>query len=64
MCLYVQCEELLGRLVSIEGLSDRQGLYRAHTRPLLASFADTYPVWTTHSMERLVFDTVMLQAGM
>ncbi|XP_052819381.1 dynein axonemal assembly factor 5-like [Mya arenaria] len=58
-----KAHELIGCLADHEGLTDRRELYRVHTKPLLASFEDTYQIWTTHSAERLVFDVVILEAG-
>lgn len=55
--------ELLEKLANLEGLANRKLLYKTHTKPLLDSFQDTYKVWTTHSVERLVFDVLILEAG-
>ncbi|XP_060561943.1 dynein axonemal assembly factor 5-like [Ruditapes philippinarum] len=55
--------ELLDKLATLEGLDNRKMLYKTHTKPLLDSFHDTYQVWTTHSVERLVFDGLILEAG-
>jgi hypothetical protein len=56
--------ELLDKLATLEGLDNRKMLYKTHTKPLLDSFHDTYQVWTTHSVERLVFDGLILEAGL
>ncbi|KAH3861633.1 dynein axonemal assembly factor 5-like [Dreissena polymorpha] len=55
--------ELIGHLVQLESLPSRLELYRVHMKPLLGSFKETYPVWTTHSVERLVFDVAVMEAG-
>jgi len=50
-------------LAELEGLESTRDLYKVHTRPLCVGFKDTYPIWGTHSVERLVFDVVILEAG-
>ncbi|XP_045213202.2 dynein axonemal assembly factor 5-like [Mercenaria mercenaria] len=55
--------ELLDKLAGLEGLVNRKQLYHSHTKPLLDSFQDTYKVWTIHSVERLIFDVLILEAG-
>ena len=58
-----QVYELLDKLSSLHGLNNRLELYKTHTKHLLDSFEDTYTIWGTHSVERLVFDVLIIEAG-
>ena len=54
---------LLDKLSSLHGLENRKELYKTHTKPVLDSFQDTYTVWSAHSVERLIFDVLVIEAG-
>ena len=54
---------LLDKLSSLHGLENRKELYKTHTKPVLDSFQDSYTVWSTHSVERLIFDVLIIEAG-
>ena len=54
---------LLDKLSSLHGLENRKELYKTHTKPVLDSFQDTYTIWSTHSVERLIFDVLVIEAG-
>ncbi|XP_067671064.1 dynein axonemal assembly factor 5-like [Haliotis asinina] len=58
-----QVNELLSKVGTLEGLGEREEVYRAHTKTILASYQDDYPHWTLHSVERQVFDTLLVEAG-
>ena len=55
--------DLLERLSAVLGMEDCQGLFGAYTKPTIASLKDEYSVWTQHSVERLVFDTLLMHSG-
>ena len=63
MSLLFQVFELLDSLSSVQGLSGRQALFDAHTREVILGLQSEYVQWTQHSVERLVFDTLLLQSG-
>ena len=54
---------LLDKLSLLHGLDSRKELYKTHTKPVFDSFQDTYTVWSTHSVERLIFDVLVIEAG-
>ena len=60
---FFQVYILLDKLSSLHGLENRKELYKTHTKPVLDSFQDTYTVWSTHSVERLIFDVLVIEAG-
>ena len=54
---------MLDKLSSLHGLNNRRELYKTHTKPVLDSFQDSYTIWGTHSVERLIFDVLIIEAG-
>ncbi|XP_071107149.1 dynein axonemal assembly factor 5-like [Haliotis cracherodii] len=58
-----QVNELLGKVGTAEGLGEREEVFRAHTKTLLASYQEDFTAWTLHSVERQVFDTLLMEAG-
>lgn len=54
---------MLDELYKVQTLESRQELYSRYTRPLLITFTETFGMWTLHSVERLIFDTLVLEAG-
>ena len=44
-------------------MASRQELFTKHTEPLILSFGDEYNTWNVHSVDRLVFDTLLMEAG-
>ncbi|XP_076458968.1 dynein axonemal assembly factor 5-like [Babylonia areolata] len=55
--------ELMEQLSQSQGLQSVAELFQQHTRPLLQSYGESYMVWTNHSAERLIFDTLLVEAG-
>ena len=45
------------------GLENVQALYSLHTRPLIDRLQKGYLHWTQHSVERIIFDTLLLESG-
>lgn len=54
---------ILLSLASVQGLRSSQDLYSAHAQQLLDSYQDGYAMWNNHSVERLVFDALMMESG-
>lgn len=42
---------------------DMPDLFKHHTLQLLDSFGDSYLHWTNNSVERLIFDTLLIYSG-
>lgn len=59
----LQAHTLLGKLSEVEGFSTKDELFRKHTKPLINSFEDSYIMWNTHTPERLVLDTLLIESG-
>ena len=55
--------ELLDELASRQNLTGRQQLFEVHTQQVVSNLQDGYAGWTQHSTERLVFDTLLMEAG-
>ncbi|XP_033749456.1 dynein assembly factor 5, axonemal-like [Pecten maximus] len=55
--------QLLDELCKIQTLESRTQLFSRHTRPLLLTFTETFGMWNLHSVERQIFDTLVLEAG-
>jgi hypothetical protein len=47
----------------VEQFSTKEELFRKHTKPLMDSFQDSYVMWNTHTPERLVLDTLLIESG-
>ncbi|XP_022319894.2 dynein axonemal assembly factor 5-like [Crassostrea virginica] len=58
-----QVEELLDRLYKVQVLESRQELFCRHTKPLIDQLKATAAMWSVHSTERLVFDTLLIECG-
>lgn len=56
-------EKGLESLGKAEGLGSRAELFRHHTKSVLRSFSPGFEDWTTHSVERYIFDTLLLESG-
>ncbi|KAJ8319390.1 hypothetical protein KUTeg_004481 [Tegillarca granosa] len=61
--IYGKVNALLDKLCVIEKLNTKLELYTKHTKPLIDSFQESFIMWNTHSMERLIFDTLLVEAG-
>ncbi|KAL3876674.1 hypothetical protein ACJMK2_034478 [Sinanodonta woodiana] len=55
--------KMLDELALTLKFGSKQELYRTCTKPLLDSFQETYTIWNTHSVERLIMDTLLQEAG-
>ena len=51
------------KLAEVQHLEGVQDLYSAHTRVVLAGLKENYTVWTQHSLERHIFDTLLMESG-
>ncbi|XP_069124070.1 dynein axonemal assembly factor 5-like [Argopecten irradians] len=54
---------LMDELCKVQTLESRTQLFSRHTRPLLLTFTETFGMWNLHSVERQIFDTLVLEAG-
>lgn len=63
MDIMFQTYDVMDKLAKVQGDEGRQALYDKHTKQVLESFQDSYPVWTNHSSDRLVFDMLLMEAG-
>ena len=62
MCC-LQVHVLLVKLAKVELLEGTQDLYNRHVRSLLGELKESYVMWTQHSVERHIFDTLLMEAG-
>lgn len=58
-----QVNELLDSLCKVQVLESRQELYSRHTKPLINQLKESANMWTVHSTERLLFDTLLIECG-
>lgn len=68
ICWYVfffifQVNKLLDNLCKVQVLESRQELYSRHTKPLINQLRESANMWTVHSTERLLFDTLLIECG-
>ncbi|CAN0214737.1 unnamed protein product [Lampetra fluviatilis] len=61
--LQAQVQEATRGLTTAAGFEGPAALLRAHMRPLLAWLGGSSQQWTSHAVERLIFDTLLFQAG-
>jgi len=54
---------VVGRLASAIGCRDTSELFDRHLVDVLNTMNDTYETWTQHSAQRLVFDSLLIEAG-
>ena len=59
----LQVHWLLERLAQVQALGSRQELFNRHTKEVISGLQSGYILWTQHSVERLVFDTLLLESG-
>ena len=55
--------KLLAKLAEVQQLDRVQDLHNMHTRAVLADLKENYTVWTQHSLERHIFDTLLMECG-
>ena len=53
----------MNKLTEVEGFSSKVDLFRKHSKPLIGSFGESYVMWNTHTPERLVLDTLLVESG-
>ncbi|KAI8494919.1 HEAT repeat-containing protein 2 [Branchiostoma belcheri] len=58
-----QVQTTLQQLAHVQALSGVQQLYTSHTQQVLQMLQPSHAHWTTLSPERIIFDTLLLQAG-
>ncbi|XP_048757748.2 dynein axonemal assembly factor 5-like [Ostrea edulis] len=58
-----QVNEQLEKLYKVQVMESRQELFSKHTKPLIDHLKETVNMWSVHSTERLVFDTVLIECG-
>ena len=54
---------MLDNLASCHELNSRQALFELYTRGVLSNLQDGYAYWTQHSVERHIFDTLLMESG-
>ena len=60
---HIQANELLELMFTTYDLESKQELYNKYTKPLIESMQDDYAMWTQHSVDRIIFDTVLMESG-
>ncbi|XP_062607964.1 dynein axonemal assembly factor 5-like [Saccostrea cucullata] len=58
-----QVNDLLDKLYKVQVMESRQELFSRHTKPLIEELKATVTMWSVHSTERLVFDTLLIECG-
>ncbi|XP_013406264.1 dynein assembly factor 5, axonemal [Lingula anatina] len=58
-----QMRAVLDILAKTHGLSSGQDLYSLYTKPLLDTFQDNYAMWNNFSVERAIFDALLVESG-
>ncbi|XP_064635749.1 dynein axonemal assembly factor 5-like [Lineus longissimus] len=53
----------LQKLAVVQGLSEVQNLYALHAKTLLERWSDDYPMWNIHSIDRQIFDALLIDSG-
>ena len=51
------------KLAECHDLATSKKLYEIYTRQVLANMESSYMHWTQHSVERFVFDTLLMESG-
>ena len=54
---------MLRKCAKVCELESTQGLFNKYSRLLVNSMKEDYVSWTTHSVDRLIFDTLLLESG-
>ncbi|XP_077979793.1 dynein axonemal assembly factor 5-like [Glandiceps talaboti] len=58
-----QVKVCMVQLAEVQGLDSSDQLYALHTKQILDSLKGSYEQWTNYSTERLIFDTLLTEAG-
>ncbi|XP_071953209.1 dynein axonemal assembly factor 5-like [Antedon mediterranea] len=61
--IHTEANISLKTLANIQGLSNTTELYEKHTKDLLETLKGNYKDWNNYSLERLIFDTLLTEAG-
>lgn len=61
--LKTQVKNTIVSLAKAQDLADTRLLYQAHTKQVLDNLRGSYEQWTNYSVERLVFDALLSEAG-
>ncbi len=64
MLIFVQVKAAIQNLATVQNLPDSSALYQTHTKQVLDNLRGTYEQWTSYSVERLVLDVLLSEAGM
>ena len=58
-----QASKMLKKCAKVCEFEGTQALFNKYSRLLVDSMKDDYVAWTTHSVDRLIFDTLLLESG-
>ena len=58
-----QASKMIEKCAKVCEFEDRQGLFNQYSGQLVISMKEDYVTWTTHSVDRLIFDTLLLESG-
>ncbi|KAL5019260.1 hypothetical protein ScPMuIL_004982 [Solemya velum] len=59
----MKVQSLLTKLCQVLNFQSLEEIFRSCSRPLIESFRESYATWNVHSVERLVFDSLIMAAG-
>ena len=58
-----QASKMLKKCAKVCEFEGTQDLFNKYSRLLVNSMKEDYVAWTTHSVDRLIFDTLLLESG-
>lgn len=59
----LQVYAMMAKLAVCHDLNGRQDLFELYTRGVLTGLQDGYAHWTQHSVERHIFDALLMESG-
>lgn len=59
----VQSGELVDKLACVLGYESTDQLYQRHTLALVDLLKQEHTMWTKHSVDRIIFDTLLINSG-
>ena len=62
--MFMQVDSSLSKLAECHELASTEKLYEIYTRQVLANMESSYMHWTQHSVERYVFDALLMESGL
>ncbi len=62
-CYFFQAQHTLEKTAVTCSMENKQDLYSKYTGQLIDSLQDDYVSWTQHSVDRLIFDTLLMESG-